>query len=280
MTLLKPLVAANVIPVVVGAAILIAAWLPWRHNRPVAGGRWGGAVGFGIAFLMAYLAVEGLPQLPARESWHWLFYLVLAAIGGGTADALVDLPRPARWGIWLLLAGAGGWLLPGPWVEHYWLWRLATAGAVLMLLVACDVRADGARGASLPLCFFVAAAGASVILVASYNGKLAQLAGALAATAAASVLLAWWRPAVSLTRGATAVFAVALPGLLLSGCFQASSAVPAWCFVTAALAPAAIRAGDLGPLRRGRGWKRTAVRVAAVCVPIAVAVTVSLLSAP
>ncbi len=95
--------------------------------------------------------------------------------------------------------------------------------------------------------------------------------GALAAT----TLLSWWRPSISLARGPVAVLALLLPGLLLTGYYLTWSEIPAWVFVLAALAPLAVWVGDIPPLDKLRPWQLAVVRVAAASVPAGIALGVA-----
>ena len=272
--MLELVVLGVVLPVMVCAAFLVGAWQPWRGEAgpPRGGGGWGGALGFGAAFGMACWSVDAWSGLPPHETWHWIAYLAVAAAVVGVVDAMRRWPEAARWSIHLGLACASGWLLVGDWMEQPWLWRPVTAAVILLVYAVLDASAKRVGGASIPLCLCVAAIGASVVLVTLYNLKLAQLAGALAACLGLSALLAWWRPAFSLARGAVTVIAVVLPGLLLSGKYAAPGGTPGWTFVLAAVAPSALLI-DRAPGVSGLGPRLAgAVRVAAVSIPVLVAV--------
>ncbi len=143
---------------------------------------------------------------------------------------------------------------------------------VVVLIRGLDAPLRRAGGPSLPLCLCVAAGGGSLLLVMSFNGRLALLAAALAACLAVAAALAWWRPAVSLG-GGISVLAVALPGLLYSGCFLTSSEIPRWTYVLVALGPLGIWVGELPPLK---GRQRAVARVVAVGVITAVAVAAAI----
>ncbi|MHC4416480.1 MAG: hypothetical protein ACYS0G_14505 [Planctomycetota bacterium] len=274
--LLETLFLGVVVPAVVCGAFVIAARRPWRRKAPPADGRWGSAAGLGAAFLLAFFALEGRPGLPPHESWQWLAYLVPAAVAVGIVEAAALWPVAVRWSVRLALAAAAGWLLVGDWVERYWLWRLVGGGAVLALLAGLDCSAERAPGPSLPLSWCVAAAGAGALLLESQNAKLAQLSGALAASLGVMVALAWWRPAASPGRGAIPVFAVLLPGLLLSGYFLTFSEIPGWVFVLAAAAPLAVWSGRLLGSDRLRPGLAGALRVAAVAAVTIAALVIAL----
>jgi hypothetical protein len=246
----------------IAAAVFATAWRPWRAEAPAGAGRWGAALAFGLAFLAAGYPVEAWTGFPPHESWKWVAPLAAAAALVGAADALGWLGG-ARWPLLAALAGGSAFLLAGAWVPGHWAWRAALASIVL---AHCAVLGRGERaGASTALALCAAFAGGSVILLLAETLKLALLAGALAASLGAAAGLALWRPRIAPLRGAVPILAVALPGLLLSGFFLTYSPVPAWSFVLASAAPAAI-------LAAGRPWLRAACAAAATAVAVAGAV--------
>lgn len=265
-----------VLPVVVCAAALIGAWRPWRPGAPIAGGLWAGAVALGAGFVPAFLAADPWPDLPPHVTWHWIAWLAVVAAAVGAADGLHRWPLRVRLSAGLALAAGCGWLLVGDWVTHAWAWRGATAVVIAVLLATLNASAGRHQGASVPLSMCLAALGASIVLVLSGNAKLAQLVGALAACLGAAVVLAWWRPEVSLARGGVQVVAVLLPGLVLSGYFLSWSEIAPWVFVLAAIAPALLWVSGSIPLDRLPPWQATAVRVAVTALPVAVAMTAAM----
>ncbi len=267
-----------VLPVVVCAALLIAAWRPWRPDTPIGGRQWAGAVALGLAFVPAFLAVERWPGLPPHVTWHWIAWLVPVAAVAGIADALVRWPTLLRLLGAATLAAVCGRLLVGDWVDHAWAWRGVTAAIIAVVAVSVNAAAERRPGAAVPLSLCVAAAGASVVLLGSANAKLAQLAGALAACMGVAVVLALWRPGASLSRGSTAVVSVLLPGLVLSGFFISPSEIQPWVYVLAAIAAAFTWPAALIRLEGLRNWQATAIRVAVASIPVAITVAVAVLA--
>ena len=265
-----------VLPVVLCATALIGAWRPWRPGAPIAGGLWAGAVALGIGFVPAFLAADPWPGLPPHVTWHWIAWLAVVAAALGAADGLHRWPLQVRLSAALALAAGCGWLLVGDWVTHAWAWRGTTALVIALLLVTLNASAQRHRGASVPLSMCLAALGASVVLILSGNAKLALLAGALAACLGVAVVLAWWRPEVSLARGGVPVVAVLLPGLVLSGYFLSWSEIAPWVFVLAAITPAFIWVSGSIPLDRLPPWQATTVRVALVALVVAVTVVAAM----
>ena len=232
----------------------------------------------GLAFVPAFLAVDHWPGLPPIEAWHWIAWLVPVAAVAGVADCLVRWPTPLRLLGVATLAAVCGRLLVFDALDHAWPWRGVTAAVIAVVAVSVNAAAERRPGAAVPLCLCVAAAGASVVLLGSANAKLAQLAGALAACMGVVVVLAWWRPAASLSRGGTAVVSVLLPGLVLSGYFMSGSDIRPWVYVLAAIAPAFTWPAALIRLEGLRNWQATAIRVAVASIPVAITVAVAVLA--
>ncbi len=262
--------------VAVCVPIMVAAWRPWRRDAALGGGLWGGAAGLALALVPVYLLADGWPALPPAESWQWIVYMVLVAGAVGVLDTMRRWPAAVRVAVYVVPAGLSGALLVGPWVESPWVWRVMTAVLVLTVHVAINDGAGRARGGSVPLALFVAAACASIVIVESNNAKLFQLAVALSACLGVCTVLAWWRPTVSLARGAAPVIAVALPGLVLSAKFLTYAPIPAWSFVLAAVAPLGLVVDRFTPGDRLRPGLAAAVRVIAVLIPAAVAVVAAI----
>lgn len=266
---LDELLRAVVWPALAGGLLLAAGWRPWQRQHAAASGTWGGAVGLGVSVLLSHGLMErSWPGIVPPDQWQWLLHLVAVAMAVGIFDASRRWPEALRWTVHLSLGALTGWLLVGPWLEGFWLWRIALGLNVVVLIRGLDAPLRRGCGPSLPLCLCVAAGGGSLLLVMAFNGRLALLMAALAACLGVAAVLTWWRPAVSLGGGIT-VLAVALPGLLYSGCFLTFSEIPRWTYVLVALGPLGIWVGELPPLK---GRQRAVARVVAVAVITAVAV--------
>ncbi len=259
--------------------LMLIAWRPWRPDAALAGGRWGGAAAFTLALMPAYLLGERWPGLPPSESWQWIVYVLLVSGAVGAADSSRRWPAAVRVAVYVLPAGVAGAVLVGDWVESPWLWRAVTGLLVLVTHAVINDAGERCRGGSVPLALLVAATCASIVILEANSAKLFQLSAALAAGLGVCTVLAWWRPAVSLARGAAPVIAVALTGLVLSAKFLTYAPIPVWSFVLVSAAPLGLLAARVAPGQRRRPWIAAAVRVIAVLVPAGVAAAAAVASA-
>src|SRR5262245_19553553 len=113
------LVVGLLVPAALCAAVLVAAWRPWRAEAPPGAGRWAGALAFGAAFLVAGHAVGAYWSFPPHERWQWLMELAAAAALVGAAERLGWLGG-ALWPLRAALACATGFLLVGPHLPAFW----------------------------------------------------------------------------------------------------------------------------------------------------------------
>jgi len=157
-----------------------------------------------------------------------------------------------------------------------WLAGLAVGG--LLFWTVLDLLAKRSTGAAWPLALGVVAVGSSVVLLYAGSLKLAQLAGALAACLGVATLIGWWRPLLSLARGAVPVVAVLLSGLWLAGYFYAEALASSVGLL--ALAPLAVCFTATEAWQRLPNWLRNLLFLAALLVPVALAVTLAIRAAP
>lgn len=267
-----PVLLATVPPALITLIVLALAWRAWRPEAELADGRWGGAAGFGLAFLAGFVAVAGLPHLPPTERWQWIVHLGLVAAALGVVNAL----RPRKpWLDWLpslVLAATAAVLLRHPSSDAPWTWNLGVAAAVAFLWLTLEPLAQRARGVAVPLTLLLTFGATAIIILLSGFESLARLTAVLAACAAGATIVAWRVPAISLAAGATAVTAAVLPGLLFLGQAYSYSEVPGICFVLPLLAPAMSGLGELPVMRRLKPPVRLLARMAAILLPLGIAV--------
>ena len=278
-----------VLPAVLAGAVLLVAWWPRKGGAgatgPVGGGHWGGAVGLALGYVLGHSLLVGFPSFPATESTQWLVWLALGAMALGLADALIRVPESARWAARAASSLLVSWLILRPLTVSTWngalvsaLWIGGAALAVLAFWTLVDRAVRARPGAGMPIAFLALTSGGSAVLLLSASVLLAQLAGVVAATLGAAMVLAFVRPDLSLERGAVPVVGVLLPALWLNGYFYAEMPLASALLLT--LAPAALWLGRLGPLRDLRRWKSAIAHVGAVLAPVLLALGLALASQP
>jgi len=294
---IEHIILGIVAPVLISAAVLMAAWRPWRERERARGG-WGPPVAVGLGVLAAFIGLFGLPPLPPVESWQWLFYLTLAAALLGVADALVAAPLAVRRGLmWIPLAIAP-WLLVrlllplewSPGATYGFIAALAVANIIIW--TAIDVLALRAGRFTLLLVLTILVSAASKVVLDSANAKLAQLAGALAATLGPAMVLALWRDrginppaggtrtaATALSGRATLTITLPFTGVLMSAYVNNYGDVPAASFVLLAAAPVAMALAEFAPLHRLRPWQALLTRLSVAALPMLVALVLSMQAA-
>ena len=274
MFIIKVLLNGVLLPALIAGLALFVAWRPWRRGGAAAGGHWGGAIGLAAGYAVGHGLLAGWPAFPAVSSTQWLFWLAFGAMGIGLLDALVRLPAAARWGIRGATSLLVGWILLRP-LTATWgagtsvLWILAVGAGIFAFWSLADRAVRDRPGAGMPIAFLALTAGGSAVLLLSASALLAQLAGVVAATLGAAMVLAFWRPSVSLERGAVPVVGVLLPALWVSGHFYAE--MPLASAALLLVAPAALWLGRIGPFRDWTRWKSALAHVGAVMAPVILA---------
>ena len=266
------------LPAVLSGLLLAVGWRVWKRDAEGVDGRWSGSLALAAAFLATYLAIAGAPSgiLPGSDrtptGLDWLF--VLAA----GAAVLFAHPDPVLWrrlGVRLAVSGLTVWLvlknafanqLAG---DAAIAWFLGLAALLLIVWTAADLRARRRSGASSPLVWWATAATLAGVAGLSGSLKLAQLSGAVAAALGAAVVLAWWRPRLSLAGGGVALASILLFGLGLNAHFF--SYTTGLDVLLIAVAPLAPFLRVLPFLNRLEGKKRTLVELALAGIPLAVA---------
>lgn len=272
-------------PLIIAAVFLLIGWRPWRKTRGTPA-HWASA----FALALAYAATDSLvaarwPGFPPTESHRWLPYLALiaAAVSAISPSILIPSRGSARWPIYLLCALCFALLL-----RHDLATPATRLGALLRLFlytIAATIIQPGIAGASapgtpfppqphasraasirIPLTLLIAATGAAVAFVQAHSAFFAQMAGAIAAVMGVFLLLALWKPALDISRGMSAVFAILLVGLVL--CLHTTS-LSALCVLAAAASPALATTPIAGRLRP---WQTTLLCAAAAagCTLVAV----------
>jgi hypothetical protein len=266
------------LPALLCCAVLVAVFRPWGNAAAAVGGRWAGANALALGLAVAFLAGRdwGI-DVPPKYDWEWLVYVVVGlavAIGYG---APVGGHGKSAWTVRVLVVGLASYLIIGTKVDDLWIWRSVTAAIMMGSITGLEKFSERGGGAGFSLAVALATGASSLILLNALNSRyeiLAHLAVAFAACLAVVALLAWWRPTVSLGSGGVLVVGVCLPGMLMAGLFLGRG-VPIWCFLLAALSPAAFWVTELPVAQKLVAQRPEAIRGAAIVVPAAVAAAVA-----
>jgi hypothetical protein len=257
------LIFGVLVPAVVAAAFLLPLRL--RAGLGDRTARLLGGLAVSLGFLAAYAGL-GFAPLKPDDAWNWLPWLGLGAAVLGLVD------RPGWLAAVVRLAGAAvaAWLLVPVW-EANAAWRLdarVLLGLVIFLAWTADRRMPDAPGRVWPVLLAVIAAVSAVLLEHGGSGKLAQLAGALAAALAAAAVV----PPFNGTPppGVGSVAAVLLPGLLASGFFETHSAIPRVSYLLPAVAMLTLDQTVLLPPGRRAGAVLLVLALLAAAVGLAV----------
>ncbi len=269
-----PILLGVIASALTAGVVLLAGRLLGAHRAPAPAPGSIEGLALSLGYAAGHPAAAGWPSLPPLEAADWLFWLALATAAGSLA--LAYLPRRAIWIPRALLAAAVPalvlWPLRG---GADWLVPLAAAGIAAAAAAAWGMTLDRVAlrrpGASLPLILTVAAATTAVALLRSGSLRLAQLAGALAASLGAVLVLSLGAsPPRSLAGGGLLTAGTVFFGLWLAGWGYAD--LPAASAALLALSPIAAWAlEEMGAVRRLGPRSSALVLLAAAAVPLAVA---------
>lgn len=251
------------------------------------GRRWGLPLGLGFGFALGHAAVRGWltapewPTGPPLDAVDWAPWLALIAAGLGAIDAARPVGIGWRWSGRALLTAAVIALVLGPLMNGAWmdqrfrgLDRLIGLGVVMLAVwgaIGGSVERIG-RDSLPPILGWCA--GSGLVLLAAHSLALGASAATLASALGPALIAACWWPGLTLARGGIAVVVVALAALILGGLFYAD--VPVVAALVLAIAPLALAVDRLGPIRRGPGWIIVLIRLAAVVVPVGLALAITL----
>lgn len=287
------------------AAVALAVAVLLQRLLPQAlGERFGLALALAAGFFAGYWLLPPWASLLPQRHWQWLPYVALAAAfagwtsgpsaSPGRTGGPLDFPRRTggpsyvAWILWVGLPLVSAWLLVPTWAT-LWPPRLTAIPLLALylvlemgLLAALPERLTGRLLVSLMTACAIAVALSIAIGVSLKLAQVAALAAAaLTGCAAAGFVprarLASGEPARAISsRGIIPIFAVLVGGLAFVGAIEPDPPLPI--VLLAPAAPLVLWLFAAGPLAKVSGWKAAALQVAAVLLPLAIALAVVALS--
>jgi len=272
------------LPAILAGLVLLLVWGRRAAAPASRRGRAAGAFALGLGYLAAHLYLFRGLVVPSADrvlaARDWIPWVVVVAL----ALATLRLARPVRHAV-DMLGGALcvaliAWLSVRNQLGRSVSW-LDFAGALLVLLGAwasAEALARRVPGAGVPLALWVVATATSVCALLASGASTAQIAGALAATLGAAVVLAWWNPRLELAGGGVTVALVLIAACLLNATFFAT--LPRTSAVLLAL-------GLVTPWLASLPWfdalgagSKAVVRAVCAALPCAAAVALAKLAEP
>lgn len=269
------ILAGIALPAGLSGLLYGAGWRLWRR-RPAGAAAWVPPVALGVGFIAGFIALEGWPGLLPLEVAGWLPWLGLGALLAGVGR-VVRLPAAPV--LRLAVAVAIPLLTLRPFIEHRWdglaatLWVTGLAAGLFMLGWGLDQLAARCPGVRVPLALWTTVTAAAVCIAIAGSARLFQLTAILSAALAAALVASLLRGNASQDGGSTVAFSL-FGALLINGFFYLDD-LP----VAAALLLAAAPLGAW-TARRGNGSARAALAAAAVLVPLATAVALTVAAMP
>lgn len=280
MLTLPDILYGGLLPFAIALVALLITWRPWsKHANVPVKLRALATIGIVGAFVGAWAFTPGIlsnkVKFPPSDANQWiLFYVSVIAIAA-VVEAVVS--RMKLWQRGILNAMVSAELLA------LMLWKpivpreqLAIAiGATIVAVLASGIASQRTRGVAMPIVLTLYAGIIAVLIMTIGSQKLGQIAGMLAATGMASVVVAFWRGrdfALSRGGGVIALTLIAT-ALLFAGRFYAELE-PRHLWMTLATPVLALVTSFI-PIRKY--WLRTTLIVLLSLTPAAIAVTQSVI---
>ncbi len=269
------------LPTLVGAILIVPAWLVPRIRE--ISGLAGSALGvaLGMALVVAFMCEAGVPSLPPEQKWHMLPIIACGIVILCPVVAIMD--GSGELGRWLISIASGaiiGWLAVFPQMDL--LGRILLGVWVGLSFMVLSWVSHRRRGITVTLSLTIVFTAMSLLCFESHFITLTLINGALAATAGvgfASALIAevWTRDEEGKRRSIAIGW---------GGAFAAASLVPLACFCGWAYtigdvmwihwglvgaAPVMLLFGELPGFHQRHGLVSSFLRVGLVCIPVAVA---------
>lgn len=271
-------IAPVLVPAFVAGIIWFVAGQLWK--RPAAPSLvCGGSLAVALSFAAGHWALVGWPPFPPVTAVHSLVYAGLVVGIVGSAESYWQSRWWLRWPIRTILAGAAAWWQFKTLAEHTWSTPQSTAWLTTVTVTVClawgalNTFAKRSHSLATPIFIWLFACVTSVGLVFGASAFLGQLAGSLAATCGAAIVLGIAFGRFPLDRGAAGAFALVLVGLLWQGYFYAELPLVS----TALLIAALISAGALNLIlpEKTRFRDRSAAVFASLLVAASIAIAIA-----
>ncbi len=271
-------IAPVLVPALVAGIIWFVAGQLWkRPAAPTLVG--GGSLAVALSFGAGHWALVGWPPFPPVTAIHTLVYAGLAVGVVGIAESYWQSRWWLRWTIRAILAGAAAWWQFRTLAEHTWStpqtigWLTVVTVTLCLAWGALNTYAKRSDGLTTPIFIWLFACATSVGLVFGASAMFGQLAGSLAATCGAAIVLALWSGRFPLDRGAAGAFAFILVGLLWQGYFYAELPLLSAALLIAALVNA--NALNLVLPEKTRFLDRSAAVFASLLVTASIALAIA-----
>ena len=213
-------------------------------------------------------------KLPPVNQFEWVIPVVLAVAMGAGVVEFMRVGRGLRRVGGAIAFGALAWLLVRSQAPTGLIVGLAAIGVVWW--VSWDELVRRSPGGWAGMVMTGVAGCTSLVLMLSDSQRFGQMGLAMTGVMAAVWGIGWWFK-WDVWRGAGVVWAVVVFGLVLNGKYWATPGLP---WVNAGLlvgAPLLAWVGEVPVVKRLGGWRSGAVRVAAVVIPMAVAVVLAVM---
>jgi hypothetical protein len=275
MFLLQQILPAAVIAMMVAAGICGFALYWGKESARKALG----PLAVGISYFAGHLFVAGWATFPPTDTTNWLPYFAVAAAVLGALCGVLEIGAWVRVLIFGLVSAGALRLLLKAKFSYDWsliegcIWVVGLAGAMVLLAIVLDALVRrSATAFEMPAFLLIICAGTFGALMLSGSMLLGQFAAVLGAAVFGSMVFTIRK--VAFGRGVVPVFSLLVSALVVSGHFFAE--LPVTSAVCLAFAPilALIPIGLPGKLLV------SAIRIALVSVPVAVAVAWAFRSSP
>lgn len=234
-------------------------------------------LGFGVAFVIAFIVTEGWVDWPPHSRWQWL--LLMGAWGG-----IVGVVAGAFRGRWwctaltsIALAVPVAWMLkPLPDNEYPLLWRIGLGLSVAALFLSLHGQGQHRRGGWMPLALMIVFAAGSIVMIESRFAKLGLITAAMSASCGGALVIGLFAQRMVFSPGPAAVLAATLPTLATLGWFYNEGNVAFAAFLLLAVAPLALWLAELPTINRRSFYLRVLVWLGLVVILAACAVVLSM----